>query len=109
MIEELEALSPVDNEKALAFAEKYDISVHSVRQKAIRSDNIVYQAKPNVRKDGSVKENKAEISAEIAKLCGEDAEDFSTLENSNRFVLIRVRAVLEAAAELALENEEIVR
>lgn len=97
MVAELRSLSPVDNDKAVAFADKYGLSAASVRQKCVRSDDIEYQSKPkNVRKDGTAKETKAEIVADIAELCDNDAESFETLANANRLVLTIIRSALQA-------------
>ena len=106
MEQELRSLSPVTNEKAIAFADKYGISVHSVRQKCVRSDDIEYQKKPQTRKDGSAVEKKAEIVAEIATLCGTDADSFETLANANRLVLVRLRDQLEAGNAAIAEIAE---
>lgn len=94
MIAELTALSPVDNSKAQAFADKHGLTVHSVRAKAVRTEGIVYARKPKTRKDGSKVESKAEIVANIAETCGSDAESFESLANATRDVLIKVRAAL---------------
>ena len=96
MVSELQALSPVDNDKALAFAAKYDISVQSVRAKCVRDDTIEYQAKPKTRKDGSAVERKSEIVADIAELLDTDAESIESLENATRNVLVMVRSALSA-------------
>lgn len=96
MVSELQALSPVDNEKALAFAAKYDISVQSVRAKCVRDDTIEYQAKPKTRKDGSPVERKADIVADIAESLEVDADRIESLENATRDVLVMVRAALAA-------------
>jgi len=106
MEQELRSLSPVTNEKAIAFADKYGISVHSVRQKCVRSDDIEYQKKPQTRKDGSAVEKKAEIVAEIAELCGIDADSFETLGNANRLVLVRLRDTLEAGNQAIADAED---
>lgn len=95
MVAELKALSPVDNDKAVAFAEKHGISVHSVRAKCVRDDEITYQAKPKVRKDGSPVERKSAIVADIAELCGSDEETFESLGNATRNVLVALRGALE--------------
>ena len=81
--------------QALAFADKYGISVQSVRQKAVRDETIGYERKPkNVTKTGEAVESKAEIVAEIAELVGRDASLFESLENANKQVLIDIRAAL---------------
>lgn len=95
MVAELIALSPVDNEKAMAFAAKHDISVQSVRQKCVRAEEIEYVKKPVTRKDGSPVERKSDIVADLAKLVGVDSERFETLGNANRDSLILLRSALE--------------
>lgn len=96
---ELVALSPVNNEKAMAFAEKHGISVFSVRAVCNRADDIVYEAKPKVRKDGSKVELKSEIVGDIAEMLGVDADRLETLGNANRDVLVLIRAALPEESE----------
>lgn len=96
MVAELRAMSPVDNDKALAFAAKYDISVQSVRAKCVRDDSIEYQAKPKTRKDGSPVERKSDIVSDIAASLGVDAERIESLENATRDVLVMVRGALDS-------------
>lgn len=90
----LKALSPVDNDKALAFAEKYGFTVHQVRAVATRSDEIEYVKKPRTRKDGTAVETKAEIVENIAAALGTDAESIESLGNATRNVLVQVRDAL---------------
>lgn len=96
MVAELIAMSPVDNDKAVAFAEKYGLSAHSVRAKCTRTEGIEYARKPKTRKDGSKVETKAEIVAEIANLVGEDADRMESLANATRDVLVIIRERLSA-------------
>ena len=95
MIAELQAAGPIDNAFALDFAERHDISVQSVRQKAGRDESIGYIAKPKTRKDGTPVERKADIVIEIAALVGKDADLFETLGNANRQVLVDLREALQ--------------
>lgn len=106
MESELVALSPVDNDKAIAFAEKYGLSPASVRQKCVRSDVIEYLRKPTARKDGSPVEKKADIVAEIATLLGSDADTFETLGNANRHVLVAIRRELTIGANAQEQLDE---
>ena len=96
MVAELRAAGPIDNDFAKEFADKYGISVHSVRQKAVRDEQIGYRKKEATRKDGSKVENKAAIVADIASLCSTDADSFETLTNANRNVLVSIRSALQA-------------
>lgn len=105
MVSELRSLSPVNNEKALAFAAKYDISVQSVRAKCVRDETIEYQAKPKARKDGSAVERKDEIVAEIATLVGVSSDRMETLANANRDVLVILRDELAALQPESDESE----
>lgn len=91
MVAELRALSPIDNDKALAFAAEYDLPVHSVRAKAVRDNEIEYVRKPKMRKDGTPPATKAEIVAEIANALGQDAERLESLGNATRDVLVIIR------------------
>lgn len=101
MIAELRAAGPINNDFAVAFAERNGLSVQSVRQKAVRDEEIGYQAKPKVRKDGSPVQNKGELVAEIAALVERDAELYSSLENANRQILVDIRDALQAAVAIA--------
>lgn len=94
MMAELRELSPVDNEIATEFAEKYNLSVHSVRAKCVRDEEIEYEAKPRLRKDGTKVELKSEIVAAIAEAVGSDAETFESLTNAKRDVLVAIRSAL---------------
>lgn len=96
MIAEMKAEAPLDNAKAQAFANKFGVSVHSVRAKAVRTDGIGYVRKPKARKDGTPVESKSEIVSDIASLCGSDAESFESLGNATRMVLVAVRNALNA-------------
>ena len=94
MVSELRSLSPVDNDKAIAFADKYGLSAASVRQKCVRDEAIEYRKKPNARKDGSPVERKSDIVEEIAASVNQDAERLETLANANRDVLVILRDAL---------------
>ena len=94
MIAEMAAAGPLNNDSAQAFADKFGVSVHSVRAKAVRTENIGYVRKPKARKDGTPVESKADIVGQIAEICGSDAESFESLGNATRDVLVKVRAAL---------------
>ena len=90
----LKALSPIDNEKAIKFAEDNGFTPAQVRAVAVRADDIEYQAKPKARKDGSPVESKADIVTEIAGIVGQDVDTMETLANANRNVLVILRNAL---------------
>lgn len=94
MVSELRALSPVDNDKAVAFAEKYGLTPASVRQKCVRADDIEYIKKPQTRKDGSPVESKTDLVEQIAAILGTDADSIETLANANRSVIVAIRDAL---------------
>lgn len=90
----LRAAGPLDNESAQRFADEFGASVHSVRAVAVRNEDIGYTRKPKVSKSGEAVETKADIVAEIATLCGVDAERLESLENATKDNLKIVRGAL---------------
>ncbi len=96
-IAEMREAGPLDNESAQAFADKFGASVHSVRAKAIRDDQIGYNKKPKTNKNGQPVESKSDIVADIAERVGESVDRMESLGNATKDNLLIVRNALTAA------------
>ena len=94
MIAEMKQIGEFNNDIALDFADRHNLSVASVRAKAGRMEGVGYARKPRTTKNGDPVESKADIVAEIAEALDSDAESFESLGNATKLVLQRVRDAL---------------